>query len=84
MGKMHIYDDLIQNYLPLPQPFDELFTIIADQIGLSYGFSCCNLGSAKFQLEGEKTLNAGSEGGCTHLDLVGIISLRPSIDDPYA
>ena len=33
----------------------------------------------------EKTLNAGSEGGgCTHLDLVGIISLRPSIDDPYA
>ena len=54
MGKMHIYDDLIQNYLPLPQPFDELFTIIADHIGLSYGFSCCNLGSAKFQLEGER------------------------------
>ena len=26
----------------------------------------------------------GGGGGCTHLDLVGIISLRPSIDDPYA
>ena len=33
----------------------------------------------------EKTLNVGSKGGgCIHLDLVGIISLRPSIDDPYA
>ena len=63
MGKMHIYDDPIQNYIPLPQPFDELFTITADQIGLSYSFSCCNLGSAKCQLEGQKTLNAGSEGG---------------------